>query len=69
MNSLTLFALILFCVTYVLMFAFQKIRPYVAVLSAVIFVVVGSIGLFPAFSYSCVSRCFSRPNLNLRISP
>lgn len=52
MNSLTLFALILFCVTYVLMFAFQNIRPYVAVASAVIFVVVGSIGLFPGFSYS-----------------
>lgn len=52
MNSLTIFALILFAVTYVLMFAFQKIRPYVAILSAVIFVVIGSIGLFPAFHYT-----------------
>ncbi len=52
MNSLTIFALILFAVTYVLMFAFQKIRPYVAVIAAVIFVVIGSIGLFPAFHYT-----------------
>ena len=52
MNSLTIFALILFAATYILMFAFQKIRPYVAILSAAIFVVVGSIGLFPAFHYT-----------------
>ena len=52
MSSVTIFAAILFVVTYVLMFAFQKIRPYVAVLSAVIFVVVGSIGVFPDFRYT-----------------
>ena len=46
------FALILFALTYVLMFAFQKIRPYVAITSAVIFVAVGSLGLFPDYSYS-----------------
>ena len=52
MNSLTIFALALFAVTYVLMFAFQKIRPYVAIVSAIVFVVVGSIGVFPDFTYS-----------------
>ena len=52
MNALTIFALVLFAVTYVLMFAFQKIRPYVAIGSALIFVVVGTIGIFPGFSYT-----------------
>ena len=52
MNSLTIAALALFAVTYVLMFAFQKIRPYVAVISAVVFVVLGSIGVFPDFRYT-----------------
>ena len=52
MNQLTVFALILFVVTYVIMFTFQKIRPYAAIVSAVIFVVVGNIGLFPGFTYT-----------------
>ena len=52
MNQLTAFALILFVVTYVIMFTFQKIRPYAAITSAVIFVVVGSTGLFPDFTYT-----------------
>ena len=52
MNSLTISALVLFIITYVLMFAFQKIRPYVAVASAVIFVTVGSLGIFPEFQYT-----------------
>lgn len=52
MSSLMIFALILFAVTYVLMFSFQKIRPYVAIGSALIFVITGSFGLFEGFSYS-----------------
>ena len=52
MNQLTVFALVLFVVTYVIMFTFQKIRPYAAIASALIFVVVGSIGLFPGFTYT-----------------
>ena len=52
MNQLTVFALILFVVTYVIMFAFQKIRPYAAIVSAVIFVVAGSTGLFSDFTYT-----------------
>ncbi len=43
MSQITLVALIIFAVTYVLMMAFQKIRPYVAVISAVIFIALGII--------------------------
>ena len=49
---MTIFALILFVITYVCIFAFDKFRPYIALCSAVIFVVVGSIGVFPEFSYT-----------------
>ena len=52
MQTVTLFALILFAVTYIVMMAFQKIRPHAAVVSALIFVIVGSVGLFPGYSYS-----------------
>ena len=46
MSSITITALVLFAATYILMMAFQKIRPYVAVASAVIFVVLGTIAAF-----------------------
>ena len=49
--NITIIAGIIFAITYVLMFAFQKIRPYVAVASAALFVVIGSIGIFPEFQY------------------
>ena len=49
------FALIVFAVTYVLMFAFQKIRPYVAVLAAILFVAVGSTNVFEGFNYDLFS--------------
>lgn len=52
MTNLTIFALILFAVTYILMFAFQKIRPYVALISALIFILVGVLNLFPDYNYS-----------------
>ena len=52
MNASTVFALILFVLTYVFMFTMQKIRPAIAVFSALIFVAVGSLGVFPDFSYS-----------------
>lgn len=41
MSKITLTALIIFAVTYVLMMAFQKIRPYVTVGSALIFIALG----------------------------
>lgn len=43
MNPITITALILFAVTYILMMAFQKIRPYVAIGSALIFITLGTI--------------------------
>ncbi|MBP3330156.1 MAG: arsenic transporter [Clostridia bacterium] len=43
MSPITITALAIFAVTYILMMAFQKIRPYVAVGSAVIFVILGTI--------------------------
>lgn len=46
MSSITITALVLFATTYILMMAFQKIRPYVAVASAVIFVILGTIAAF-----------------------
>lgn len=41
MEKITLIALIIFAVTYILMMAFQKIRPYVAVSGALIFIGLG----------------------------
>ena len=43
MSPITITALAIFAVTYILMMAFQKIRPYVAIGSAVIFIVLGTI--------------------------
>ncbi len=43
MSPITITALIIFAVTYILMLAFQKIRPYVTVGSALIFVALGII--------------------------
>ena len=41
MSPITIAALVVFALTYILMLAFQKIRPYVAVGSAVVFVILG----------------------------
>lgn len=43
MAPITITALILFAVTYVLMMAFQKIRPHVTVVSALLFIALGII--------------------------
>jgi len=52
MTTTELIAIILFAVTYILMFAFQKIRPYVAIASAAVFVILGSTGILPGFVYT-----------------
>ena len=52
MSTLTVFALIVFAVTYILMFSFQKIRPYVALVSAAVFIIAGSSGIFPEYRYT-----------------
>lgn len=41
MSPITITALVIFAVTYVLMMAFQKIRPYVTAASALIFIALG----------------------------
>ncbi len=43
MSPITITALIIFAITYILMLAFQKIRPYVTVGSALVFVALGVI--------------------------
>ena len=45
-----LFTIILFAITYILMIALPKKRPYVALISAVIFVVSGAMPLGSVFS-------------------
>ena len=45
MSPITITALVLFAITYVLMLAFQKIRPHITVTSAVIFVILGTIAV------------------------
>ncbi len=52
MDPSSVFALILFVLTYFFMFTQQKIRPAIAAFSALVFVAVGSVGLFPNYSYS-----------------
>ena len=43
MTPITITALIIFAVTYAMMLAFQKIRPHITVVSAIIFVALGII--------------------------
>ena len=45
MSPITITALVVFAVTYVLMLAFQKIRPHVTVASAIIFIALGIISV------------------------
>ena len=54
MTALTISALVLFAVTYILMFSFQKARPFIALAAAFVFVAVGETGLFSSYSYSFV---------------
>lgn len=51
MNTITIVALVIFAVTYICIFALEKFRPIVALISAVIFVVLGS-GVLTGFSYT-----------------
>ena len=46
MSPITITALVIFAITYILMLAFQKIRPYVTVTSALIFVALGAVAAF-----------------------
>ena len=51
MNT-TVICLIIFAVTYILIFSFEKIRPFVACGSALLFVILGSTGLLNDFTYT-----------------
>lgn len=43
MSQITIMALVIFAITYLLMMIFQKIRPYIVGASALIFVALGTI--------------------------
>ena len=51
MTTLNWVALAIFAITYVLIFAIEKARPYIAIASAVVFVVIGITGAFAEYSY------------------
>ena len=51
MSSTTVTALVLFAITYILIFALEKARPYIALASAAVFVILGMIGILPGFEY------------------
>ena len=51
MNTTTAVALAIFIVTYILLFAIEKARPYIALASAFIFVIIGTAHLLD-YSYS-----------------
>ena len=53
MTTLTWVALAIFAVTYVLIFALEKARPYIALASALVFVILGSLHAF-GFSYGLI---------------
>ena len=64
MSPITITALVIFAITYILMLAFQKIRPYVTVGSALVFVALGVIAsvnpaLFGEDFFSLGSGTFS----------
>ena len=57
MTALNWVALAIFVITYVLIFAVEKGRPYIALASAVVFVVLGIIRVFPEYSYGPLAFC------------
>ena len=54
MSSATVFALTVFVIAYILMFTIQKLRPVISVAAAIVFVIAGSLGIFPEFRYSVI---------------
>ena len=51
MSTATSVALAIFIVTYILIFAIEKARPYIALASAAVFVILGLTGILDGFSY------------------
>lgn len=54
MSSATIFALVVFVVAYILMFTIQRLRPMISVAAAILFVIAGSLGIFPEFRYTVI---------------
>ncbi|MBQ9911876.1 MAG: arsenic transporter [Firmicutes bacterium] len=52
MNTTTIICLAIFAVTYICIFSFEKVRPLIACGSALLFVMLGSTGILPGFSYT-----------------
>lgn len=57
MSPITITALVIFAITYILMMAFQKIRPYVAVASAIIFIALGIVAAVNPGRKPHTNRC------------
>ena len=51
MTTTTIVALAIFIITYILIFTLEKVRPYIALASAAIFVIIGLTGILDGFSY------------------
>lgn len=64
MNLTTTVCLILFAVTYICIFSLDKIRPYVACASAIVFLIIGMLGVLPGYSYT-VSEALSEVDWNV----
>ena len=57
-------SLLIFAIIYIVMFAFQKIRPFAAVFGAAVFVLLGSTGVLPGFHYT-LSDALSAVDFNV----
>ena len=64
MTPLMITVIAIFVVTYILMFTLQKYRPFIAGGAAVIFVILGSTGVFPEFRYT-VSDAIQKIDFNV----
>ena len=52
MSGVTVFATVAFIIIYLCIFIFQNARPYIALAGAAFFIIVGSLGIFPDFTYT-----------------
>ena len=64
MTTTSSVSLLIFAIIYIVMFAFQKIRPFAAVFGAAVFVVLGSTGVLPGFHYT-LSDALSAVDFNV----
>ena len=55
MNTTTIICLVIFAVTYVMIFSMEKYRPYIACGSALLYIIIGTTGLLDGFNYTFVN--------------